>query len=106
MNLVGPCTFFSIRCIAFLCTTIYFVVIAITPEVNYNLLEEGRSFCILQSIKRALRKVSRISSIHYYAKFKRKALSGAIFALHSNIKTADVLVFIVGKIIVKRTLHA
>ena len=69
----------------FFCPTIYFVFIAITSEVNYNLLAEGRSFYILRSVKRAFTKVSRISCSHYYAKFKRRALSGAIFAPGSNI---------------------
>jgi len=83
----GTCVFFfpPTQCITFFCPTIYFVVIAITPEVNYNLLAEGRSFCILRSVKRALTKVARISSSHFYAKFKPKALSGAIFAPESKI---------------------
>jgi hypothetical protein len=108
MNISGTCTFFSplTQFITFFCTTIYFVVIAITPEVNYNLLTEGRSLYILQSVKRVLTKDARISSSHYYAKFKREALSGAIFAPNLKIHTAALLVFIVGEIVVKWTLYA
>ena len=76
MNISGTCTFFPpTQFITFFCLTIYFVVITITPEVNYNLLAVGRSFYILQSVQRALTNVARISSSHYYAKFKREALT-------------------------------
>jgi hypothetical protein len=85
---------------------IYIVVIAVTPEVNHNFVAEGRSLRILQRIRGTLTKVARISNIHYHAKFKRKTLSGTIFSPISKLLMAATLVFIVGKILVKRTLYA